>query len=273
MKKNLLALAFLACSCAVFTAVAADVIPDRPEKLKFPALNFQPPSAEQYRVQLKSGPVAYVIPDRELPLVNISILVRTGDYLTPAGKEGLANMVGVMLAHGGTTNMTAPQLEERLAFLAAQLTSSVGDTSGKVTLNLLSKDLDEGMSILRDVLATPRFQENKVELRKQQMFQEMRQRNDDTAAIEGLERIESAQKSRLAAARWPDDADHLAARDLQAGPPQHLEAPEEFPPPLAIDHRATSRAVASRLRHQEILASRRRSWRCMRMLSGRIIRK
>jgi predicted Zn-dependent peptidase len=187
MKKNFFALVSLACSVVALSASAADAIPDRPEKLKFPALDFQPPAAAQYRVQLKSGPVAYVVPDRELPLVNISILVRTGDYLTPTNKEGLPDLVGSMLTHGGTAKMTAPELEERMAFLAAQLNSSVDDTSGRVSLNLLSKDLDEGMSILRDVLATPRFQENKVELRKEQLYQQMRQRNDDTAAIEGRE--------------------------------------------------------------------------------------
>ena len=58
-------------------AVTAD-IPDRPEKLSFPELNYQPPDPAQFRVPLQSGPVAYVAPDRELPLVNLSILVRTG---------------------------------------------------------------------------------------------------------------------------------------------------------------------------------------------------
>ncbi|HCU86474.1 MAG TPA: insulinase family protein, partial [Verrucomicrobiales bacterium] len=65
---------------AVVTADAADDIPDRPEKLKFPALKYEPPTGADYRVQLKNGPVAYLVPDRELPLVSISIRVRTGGY-------------------------------------------------------------------------------------------------------------------------------------------------------------------------------------------------
>lgn len=184
---------FIAIACVALVASvlsparATDAIPDRPEKLKFPDLNFQPPDAAQFRVQLKSGPVAYVIPDRELPLVNISILVRCGDYLDPAGKEGLANLTGSLLVLGGTTNLTASELDERLAFLAAQLGTSVGDTSGNASLNLLSKDLDEGLGLLRDVLATPRFQEDKLKLRKDQTSQAMRQRNDDSSSIEGTE--------------------------------------------------------------------------------------
>jgi len=167
-----------------FARESSATIPNRPEKLAFPPLVYEPPSPESFRVQLKAGPVAYVVPDRELPLVNISILVHTGDYLQPVGKEGLANLTGYLLARGGTKSKTAEELEERLAFLAAELNSGISDTQGGVSLNLLSKDLDEGLAILREVLSAPRFQDDKLVLRKQQMIQFMQQRNDDSSAIE-----------------------------------------------------------------------------------------
>jgi len=170
------------------STAAGAAIPSRPEKLTFPPLVYEPPSAAEYRVKLASGPIAYVVPDRELPLVNIVVYVRAGQYLVPAGKEGLADLTGYMLARGGTKSKTAEELEERLAFLAAQLTSAVGETQGSVGLNLLSKDLDEGLAILRDLLTAPRFQDDKIALRKEQMLQAMKQRNDDSAAIESRER-------------------------------------------------------------------------------------
>ncbi len=179
------ALALLVVSCATLTRRAA--IPDRPEKLSFPPLVYEPPAPEKLRVALKTGPVAYVVPDRELPLVNIVILVRTGQYLEPAGKEGLADLTGYLLARGGTKSKTAEELEERLAFLAANLNSSIGDNQGNVSLNLLSKDLDEGLAILREVLSAPRFQDDKIALRKQQMLQAMKERNDDSGEIEARE--------------------------------------------------------------------------------------
>lgn len=163
-------------------------IPDRPEKLSFPALKYEPPNPADFRVTLKSGPIAYVVPDRELPLVNIVIYVRTGDYVVPQGKEGLAGITGYLLARGGTKSKTAEELEERLAFLAASLNSGVGDTQGSVSLNLLSKDLNEGLEILREVLTSPRFQENKLALIKDQTMQSLRQRNDESSSIEGRER-------------------------------------------------------------------------------------
>jgi len=170
------------------TLSAAEAIPDRPEKLTFPPLQFNPPDPAAYRVQLKAGPVAYIVPDRELPLVNISIMIHGGDYLEPQGKEGLADLTGYLLARGGTASKTAEELEERVDFLAANLGSGFGDTQGSVSINLLRKDLDEGLAILREVLTAPRFQEDKLALRRQQMLQDMKQRNDDSASIEGRER-------------------------------------------------------------------------------------
>jgi len=162
-------------------------IPDRPEKLSFPPLVYEPPAPESYRIKLKSGPVAYVVPDRELPLVNLVIYVRTGEYLEPAGKEGLAELTGYLLSRGGTKSQNADQLEERLAFLAAHLDSSISGTQGSVSLNLLSKDINEGLAILREVLTAPRFQDDKITLRKQQMLQAMKERNDDSSSIEARE--------------------------------------------------------------------------------------
>src|SRR5207249_1753395 len=70
----------------------------------------------------------------------------------------------------------------------AELNSGIGDNQGSVSLNLLSKDLPEGLALLREVLSAPRFQEDKIALRKQQMLQAMQERNDDSSSIEARER-------------------------------------------------------------------------------------
>lgn len=170
---------------AVFAA--EDAVPDRPEKLRFAPLNYEPPNPRDHRVVLKSGPVAYVVPDRELPLVNIVIHIRAGDFLDPEGKEGLSGIVGHLLARGGITSKTAEELEERLAFLAAHLNSAISEERGRVSLNLLSKDLDEGLRLLREVLTAPRFQQDKLDLFRQQLLQGMKQRNDESSSIEQRE--------------------------------------------------------------------------------------
>ena len=126
--------------------------------------------------------------DRELPLVTVTVTLRGGKYLEAAGKEGLADLTGYLLTKGGTKDLSAEDLDERLAFLAANLSSSVGADRGTVSLNFLSKDLDEGLKLLRDVLTEPRFQESRLALRKEQLLTDMKTRNDDSADIESRER-------------------------------------------------------------------------------------
>jgi predicted Zn-dependent peptidase len=200
------------------TASLIQGIPDRPEKLAFPPLAYEPPAPADYRANLRSGPVAYVVPDRELPLVNLVVYVRVGSYLDPADKEGLADVTGYLLARGGTRSQSADELEERMAFLAARLASDISDTQGRVSLNLLSKDLDEGLATIRDVLAHPRFQEDKLTLRKQQLLQEIKKRNDDSADIEDRERRFLAYGEQFWANRYSTEAsiNSITRQDLQA---------------------------------------------------------
>ena len=87
-----------------------------------------------------------------------------------------------------------------LTILAAQLSSGAGDTQGNASLNLLSKDLDEGLSILREVLIAPRFQDD--------CQRRMAHR---------AERAEDAEGSAKHRSRWRDGrglegAPHAAAR-------------------------------------------------------------
>ncbi len=181
-------------------------IPDRPEKLSFPPLVYEPPDPAAYRVELKTGPVAYVVEDRELPLVSLTVLIRTGQYVEPEGKVGLSGLAGSLMVRGGTASKTAEELEERLDFLAAKLGSGIGETEGAVSLNLLSKDLDEGLAVLREVLSAPRFQEDKVRLYKDQTVQALKQRNDDSSDIESRELDSLTHGTNFWAARQPTGA-------------------------------------------------------------------
>jgi zinc protease len=176
----------LALAAAARTATA-QAIPDNPEKLVFKPIQFQPPVAAEHRVLLKNGMVVYIAEDRALPLVNIAITVRTGSWLEPAGKEGLAALTGSQLRRGGTKTLSAEQLDEKLDFLAAQVGTGIGATSGFATLNCLADNLDQALPVFVELLRSPRFQEDRLALAKEQSLQELKKRNDDAADIESRE--------------------------------------------------------------------------------------
>ena len=162
-------------------------IPAHPRELKYTTLSYTPPKREQYRHVLSNGAVAYLVEDHDLPLVNVSTLVRTGSYLDPAGKEGLASLTGSQMRTGGTTSKTAEEFDEAADFLAANIFSSIGATQGNANLNLLAKDVEQGLALYFDMLKNPRFQEDRIKLAKSQILQGMERRNDRTDAIENRE--------------------------------------------------------------------------------------
>jgi predicted Zn-dependent peptidase len=176
----------LALTVATATVSAAD-IPDRPEKLVYPELTFEVPDADSLRFELADGTPVYAKKDSQFPLVNITVSFRGGRYLEPDGKAGLAAITGDAWRSGGAGDYTAQDLDEELDFLAANLSTSIGDVTGSVSLNVLSKDLDAAMAIMMDVLTKPRFQTDRFAKTKDNMLQAMKQRNDDTADIEARE--------------------------------------------------------------------------------------
>ncbi len=203
MRRHITTFATLIAALALAASPAhAAKLPQRPDQLKYPELDYTPPAAKDYRVELANGMVAYLVPDRTLPLVSIEVLMRLGPDLDPAGKEGLAGGMVHLLTRGGTTSKTAKELEDRVAYLGAALNSRMGgggggffgpggaplgETESAASINLLSKDVDEGLAILVDCLKNPAFEKDRVELARQQGLQDIKQRNDDSRTIEGYE--------------------------------------------------------------------------------------
>ena len=162
-------------------------IPSHPSELTFSSLEFTPPKSADHRHVLSNGVVVFVVEDHTLPLVDISVLVRTGTYLDPLDKIGLANLTGSQMRAGGTTSKTPSEFDEEVAFLAAQVGSSIGSTRGRARLGCLTKDLDVGLGLFFEMLRNPRFDQARLDLAKSQAMQQMQRRNDRTSGIEARE--------------------------------------------------------------------------------------
>jgi len=162
-------------------------IPRHPRELKFRPRPYTPPRAADHRHRLSSGATAFLVEDHDFPLIQVSLLVRAGDYLESSGKTGLAGLVGSQMRSGGTKTRPPAVFDEEAAFLAANINSGMGATQGQASLNCLSKEIDAGLELFVDMLRNPGFAEDRLKLARSQMLQGMERRNDSTASIEGRE--------------------------------------------------------------------------------------
>ena len=156
-----------------------------PRQMRFEPVQFTPPEPE--RVVLENGMVVYLLEDHELPLITITAMIRTGEWLDPPDKIGLAMLVGATMRTGGTKRMSAVDVDEELEQLAASISVGIGVESGSAMLDVLKKDLGRGLRIFADILMTPAFDSARVELAKLQAIEGIRRRQDQPQSIAGRE--------------------------------------------------------------------------------------
>ncbi len=168
---------FLAC-----LSQAQTVIPPSYKDLKYPPLReIQIPKVEEST--LPNGLKIYLLENHELPLVRGLALVRTGNLFDPADKVGLASVTGSLIRSGGTTAKSGDQLDEDLENIAASVESQIGESYGSVSFSTLKERTDEVLAAFHDVLTSPAFREDKLDLIKTQMRGGIARRNDDAHGI------------------------------------------------------------------------------------------
>ncbi|MCU0643496.1 MAG: insulinase family protein, partial [bacterium] len=154
-------------------------IPDHPSKLAYKSMEYNPPKPADYRVELPNGMIVYIQEDHTLPTFDLTAIIRTGSIYDPKEKIGLAAMAGTVLRTGGTKNIPGDDLDEKLDFLGSSINSNIGMTSGRASLSVLAKDIDEGLKLFADVLMNPAFEEAKIKLYKDQQIDAIKNKNDN----------------------------------------------------------------------------------------------
>ena len=147
------------------------------EELTFEPIEFKPPVPEKR--MLSNGMKLYLLEDHELPLFNISGLIKTGNIYDPADKVGLSSIFATVMRTGGTVSREPDALNEELESMAASVEVGMSREYGTISLSTLAEDIEKGLEIFADVLRNPAFREDKLELRKQQSVERIRRRNDD----------------------------------------------------------------------------------------------
>jgi len=186
--QRLIVIVIAATILAVDVAVWAAPNPnasDDPRTMTFPAVAFQPPKPD--RIVLPNGIIVYILEDHELPIVNLSAMIRTGSLYEPADKIGLAGLTGAVMRTGGAGALTGEQVDEEIEFVGAEMESGIGLDAGSASLNVLKKDLPRGIALFSDMVMRPTFSQDKVDLAKKQAIEAIRRRNDHPAAIAGRE--------------------------------------------------------------------------------------
>ncbi len=155
------------------------------QRMRFPPLAAEFPQVgrEVLRRVLANGLVLYLYPDRRLPLIEATAMVRGGTaYEGDAAWTAMA-LLGSQLRAGGTAATPAATLDAVLERMAASLETSAGAEAISAALSVLSRDGDRGLDLLAQVLRTPAFDEAKLAVAQGRLLEDIRRRDEDPGRL------------------------------------------------------------------------------------------
>ena len=158
-----------------------------PSELTYGPLDFELPDADGFRRELAGGVPAYLVPDRSLPLVDITVRFRVGSWLEPVEQTGLASLTGELMRTGGAGELEAKAFDEAVEAVAGNFSAFIGSTSAGMSMNCLSTVLDECLDLFFSMLTEPRFDGDRLDLAKENELESLKQRNDDPVDVAGRE--------------------------------------------------------------------------------------
>lgn len=157
--------------------------PNNPKDIVFPEYVFTAPVSEDYKETILDNIPVFIAEDKELPLINVVATFRGGRYLDSPKNTGLSEMMATLVRSGGTQTMTAEDVDEKLAFLAARTSVRGGEATVTAVLNSLSSNFEESFDLFLEMLQNPGFQDSRVQLEKDDLVESMKQRNDFPSGI------------------------------------------------------------------------------------------
>ncbi len=148
-------------------------LPPRPIKV---------PAASE--TSLSNGLSIVVVEDPRLPLVSYRLALRTGDAHDPPELPGLMDMMTGLLTEG-TATRSSREIADEVARLGAALQAGANSDYTTVAASSLATFSDNILEMMAEVVLTPSFPENEVELAKQNTKESLKQQRAQPSFLAG----------------------------------------------------------------------------------------
>jgi len=127
---------------------------------------------EWHETQLSNGLKVLIYEEHSLPTVSLKLTSKTGS-IHDNDLYRLASFTYTLLTHG-TSSRTTTQIADEIDFYGATLSSSASFDKGTVSLNIMTKYLDEGLNLMADVVLNPTFPESELEFVRAQALSRLK---------------------------------------------------------------------------------------------------
>jgi len=144
-----------------------------PHKIKYPR-------AEAFDVEKVK---VFYLPDTELPLIDLTILLKAGSVDLPESMTGLTDIFNSVIVRGGTQTLSPNELALVLDENAIQMGVSVDEEQTAVRLSVMKADWEKGLELLQEVLTRPGFDPGVLQVAKNQELVSLKRQGGDAMSV------------------------------------------------------------------------------------------
>lgn len=174
----------LAVAVAAVLALSVGVLAQSPDRSKAPTPG-APSALKLPSVQkrtLSNGLPVWIVEMHEVPMADVTLIVKSGSTSDPAGKFGVAHYTAAMLDEGAGTR-SALELADAIDFLGASLGTTSSFDSSTVHLGTLVSKLDQALPLMADVALRPTFPQTDFERLRKERLTSLLQLRDDPSSL------------------------------------------------------------------------------------------
>ena len=135
-----------------------------------------------WKNKLSSGLNVIGIENYEVPLVAFQLQLKGGLLLEEVSKIGVSNMLAELMTKG-TKNKTPEALENAIESLGATIKAVASGESITISGTTLSKNYNQTIQLLQEILLEPRWDENEFSLIKESILNQVLQQKGDPNSI------------------------------------------------------------------------------------------
>jgi zinc protease len=134
------------------------------------------------KTKLSNGLNLWVVKQSELPIVSMNLVLNAGGIFESADKSGVTSMTASMLTQG-TKTRSAVEISNALQSIGASVNAGASWDASSVSMQTLTKNLDQALDIYSDVVLNPSFPATEFETLRRRTLVGFLQRKSSPTAV------------------------------------------------------------------------------------------
>ena len=171
-------------STVLIVVLAISMLAQTPDRKNPPPLgapkNLQLPPIQRFT--LSNGMKVVLMEKHTVPLAQVNLLIQSGSFDDPQGKEGLTSLT-LDLMDEGAGPYDALKLADEIEFLGASIQTYSSNFTAGVNCSTPVSKLDEALKLMSDIVLRPAFAETEVERVRKLRLNGLLQQYDEPTII------------------------------------------------------------------------------------------